>query len=528
VALIAADVAAAPLELLRERLAELADLEAVSGLLGWDQETMMPPAGVQARADHLATLDRLAHERLTAAEVGEWLAALNNGGGEVAAEATPAGEPDVPADRDAALVRVAERDRNKALRVPPSLRGELARARTLGQHAWARARAADDFAAFLPHLREIVGLTRRYIACFPEVEHPYDAVLDDYEPGMRTAEVRSVFARLRDGLLPLMAAIEGAREQGRAPEPLSGPFAIDAQRSLVRGLLLDVGFDPVQSRLDESQHPFSTTVSLDDQRITARFSEDSLEAMFAGLHEFGHALYDSQVDRALARTPLCNGVSSSVHESQSRLWENMVGRGRACSTFLLPRLRAAFPGRFDELDETGLYRAVNVVRPSLIRIQADEVTYALHIILRFELELELFEGTLEPEQLADAWRERARAYLGVEVPDDAHGVLQDIHWSFGGFGYFPTYALGNLIAAQLWERIRADHPDLDEHIAAGDFMPLRTWLGRHVHRYGRMFTPVQTLRRAIGSDLDPAPFIDYLWAKHTDVHGISRSDPLAG
>ena len=483
----------------------------------------MPPAGVRARADQLATLERLLHERLTAAEVGEWLerlsAALPAG---VDEQAAPAGEPDAPADRDAALVRVARHDREKALAVPVSLRAELARARSLGQHAWAQARAADDFAAFLPHLREIVTLTRRYAACFPDVEHPYDAVLDDYEPGMHTGQVRGVFAQLREGLQPLIAAIESSREAGRAPEPLRGPFSIDAQRLLVRDVLLDVGFDPAQSRLDESEHPFSTAVALDDHRITARFTDDSLEALFAGLHEFGHALYDSQIDRALARSPLCAGVSSSVHESQSRLWENMVGRGRAGATYLLPRLRKAFPGRFDDLDDTALYRAVNVVERSLIRVQADEVTYALHIILRFELELELFEGSLEPEDLPHAWGERVRSYLCVEVPDDARGVLQDIHWSFGGFGYFPTYALGNLIAAQLWESINRDLPDLDEHIAAGDFTPLRDWLGLHVHRFGRMFTPAQTLRRAIGADLDPAPFLDYLWAKHGDVHGVSR------
>jgi len=485
---------------------------------------MMPPAGVRARADQLATLERLLHERLTAAEVGDWLAHLNGSGPSPAAEqAAPAGEPDVPADRDAALVRVARHDREKALRVPVSLRAELARARSLGQHVWAQARAADDFAAFLPALRELVVLTRRYIACFPDVEHPYDAVLDDYEPGMRTEQVRTVFAQLRDGLQPLIEAIDRSREAGLAPEPLRGPFPTDAQRRLVQGLLLGVGFDPRQSRIDESQHPFSTAVSLEDLRITARFTDDSLEAMFAGLHEFGHALYDSQIDRALERTPLCAGVSSSMHESQSRLWENMVGRSRAGAAFLLPHLREAFPGRFEDLDESGLYRAVNVVERSLIRVQADEVTYALHIIIRFELELELFEGALEPEDLALAWRERVRSYLGIEVPDDARGVLQDIHWSFGGFGYFPTYALGNLIAAQLWERICEDHPDLDESIAAGDFAPLRSWLGSHVHRYGRMFTPAQTLRRAIGAELDAKPLLDYLWAKHSDIHGVRRA-----
>lgn len=484
----------------------------------------MPPAGVRARADQLATLERLQHERLTAAEVGDWLARLNGSAPRrVEEQAAPVGEPDVPADRDAALIRVARHDREKALRVPVSLRAELARSRSLGQHAWAQARAADDFAAFLPHLREIVTLTRRYAACFPDVEHPYDAVLDDYEPGMHTGQVRSVFAQLREGLHPLIAAIEGARAAGRAPEPLRGPFPTDAQRRLVRAVLHDVGFDPSQSRLDDSEHPFSTAVSLEDQRITARFTDDSLEALFAGLHEFGHALYDSQIDRALERTPLCAGVSSSMHESQSRLWENMVGRSRAGATYLLPRLREAFPGRFEDLDASALYRAVNVVERSLIRVQADEVTYALHIILRFELELELFEGSLEPEDLANAWRERARSYLGVEVPDDARGVLQDIHWSFGGFGYFPTYAIGNLIAAQLWARAREDHPDLEQHIAAGDFAPLRDWLGDHVHRYGRMFTPAQTLRRAIGTELDAKPFLDYLWDKHTDIHGVQRA-----
>ncbi|HLW95092.1 MAG TPA: carboxypeptidase M32 [Solirubrobacteraceae bacterium] len=506
--------------LLRERMSELADLEAISGLLDWDQETMMPARGARARAEHVATVERLHHERLTAPEVGVWLDSLN--GDALDDAAAMRAEPADPADRDHALLRVTRRDRGKALRVPRELHAELARARSTGQHVWAKARSADDFEAFLPQLRLLIDLTRRYVDCFPDAEHPYDPLLDDYEPGMRTAQVVELFARLREGLGPLVAEIARARDEGRAPEALDGPFSTDDQRRLVRRMLVDVGFDPLAGRLDESEHPFSTTTALGDQRITARFGEHSLEAMFAGLHEFGHALYDSQVDAALEHTPLCTGVSSALHESQSRLWENMVGRSRAGAEYLLPLLREEVGGVFAAMDADELYRRVNVVRPSLIRVEADEVNYALHIILRFELELELFEGTLQAEDLAGAWRERASSYLGIDVPDDAHGVLQDIHWAFGGFGYFPTYALGNLIAAMLWARIRADLPDIDARVATAEFGPLREWLREHVHRFGRMLTPAQTLRRATGSEIAVEPFLDYLWEKHAGVHGVHR------
>ncbi|HEY7967150.1 MAG TPA: carboxypeptidase M32 [Solirubrobacteraceae bacterium] len=506
--------------LLRERMSELADLEAICGLLDWDQETMMPPHGASARAEHFATVERLHHERLTAPEVGVWLDSLDGDALDDAAAMTA--EPTDAIDRDHALLRVTRRDRGKALRVPRELHTELARARSIGQHIWARARGADDFDAFLPQLRLLIDLTRRYVDCFPDVEQPYDALLDDYEPGMRTAQVSALFAQLREGLRPLLDEIARARAEGFAPQPLEGPFSTDDQRRLVRRMLRDIGFDPRAGRLDESEHPFSTTTALGDQRITARFGEHSLESMFAGLHEFGHALYDSQVDPALEHTPLCTGVSSALHESQSRLWENMVGRSRAGAEFLLPRLREEIGGPFAAMDAEELYRRVNVVRPSLIRVEADEVTYALHIILRFELELELFNGTLQAEDLAQAWRERAPHYIGVEVPDDAHGVLQDIHWAFGGFGYFPTYALGNLIAAMLWARIGVDIPDIDARIANGDCAPLREWLREHVHRFGRMLTPAQTLRRATGADIAVEPFLDYLWEKHAGVHDVRR------
>jgi carboxypeptidase Taq len=339
---------------------------------------------------------------------------------------------------------------------------------------------------------------------------------------MQTAQLRGVLGELREGLVPLVEAIAAARASGDGPEPLAGPFPVAVQRELLLAVLHEIGFDDERFRLDTSAHPFSSGTSPGDRRITTRYEEDTLEALFSGLHEFGHALYGAQIDPVLLRTPLCHGVSMGVHESQSRMWENMVGRGRPFCQFVLPSLRESFLERFANVDAADLYRAVNAVRPSLIRVRADEVTYNLHIVLRFELELGLFEGTLQPEQLPDEWNARMHSYFGLEVPSDSEGVLQDIHWSGGAFGYFPTYALGNIIAAQLWERLRADLPQLDEQIAAGEFAPLREWLREHVHRYGRMYTPAETLRRAIGAEIDPQPLLDYLWEKHAEVHGVRR------
>jgi len=523
-----AAAAALPWDALRERLSELADIEGAASLLAWDQQTMMPAGGAPARADQLATLERLHHERLTAPEVGGWLEAIGASAGGAGEDHTPASDPSVAADRDVALMRVARRDRDKALRVPGSLLAELARAGSHGQLAWMEARAANDLGALLPHLRTLIDLRRRYIECFPEFDHPYDALLDDYEPEMRTARLRAVFAELRDGLVPLVAAIADARAAGHAPRPLEGPFPEGGQRRVLAEVLARTGLDPARFRLDDSAHPFSIGVALDDQRITTRYAEDSLESLFAGLHEFGHALYESQISPDLARTPLCAAVSLGIHESQSRLWENMIGRGLPFCEFVLPHLVASFPDALGDFGPAELHRRVNVVRPTLIRTEADEVTYSLHVIVRFELEVELFEGTLEPAGLPERWNERMHSYLGVEVPDDAHGVLQDIHWSGGAFGYFPTYALGNLIAAQLWAGLRADLPGLDDRVAAGDFEALREWLGLHVHRYGRMFTPAQTLQRAVGAELDPKPFLDYLWRKHAGIHALRGESSTAG
>jgi carboxypeptidase Taq len=481
---------------LLSRLAEIADLERTGMLLAWDQEVCMPPHGAEARGELRATVGRLAHERFTDDTMGELLEGA---------------EP--RDDLEADVVRVARRDYDKARRVPGDLVAEMARAAAAGHAAWIRARGADDFAAFAPHLERNLELRRRYSACFPEAEHPYDPLLDDYEPGMSTADVRDALARLRDGLVPLVAA---------APEIddalLRGAFPEAGQRSLVRTVLHAVGVDDDAWRLDDAAHPFQATMAAGDVRLTTRYDEHDLDALYSSLHEFGHGLYERQIDPALARTTLSGGVSGAWHESQSRLWENMVGRSAGFWRWCHPRLQQALPDGFTGVTWQEVQHAANAVRPSLIRVSADEVTYGLHIVLRFELELALVEGELAVADLPAAWNERTREYLGIDVPGDADGVMQDVHWSEGLFGYFPTYALGNVIAGQLWSRIVTDLPDLDERIAVGDFEPLRAWLGRRVHRLGRRRMPAELLQEAVGGPLDPQPYLDYL---HGKVHAAS-------
>src|SRR3954451_4651341 len=481
-----------PLAELRRRLAEVTDLERTSMLLAWDQEVTMPPAGAEWHAQQRATIERLAHERFAADRVGELLAAA---------------EPESALDED--LLRVTRRDFDKARRVPAELVEQLVHAGATGHEAWARARAASDFALFEPHLRRNVELRRRYVACFPEVERPYDALLDDHEPGMRTAQAQDVLERLRDGLVPLVDAA------GPADDALvrGGPFPVEAERRLVETALRQVGADERRWRLDDAAHPFSATISPGDVRLTTRYAPDDLDALFCALHEFGHGLYEANVDPALARPPLGAGASSAVHESQSRLWENMVGRSAGFWRWCLPHLQAALPERFAGRTWQDVHRAVNVVRPTLIRVSADEVTYGLHVVLRFELELGLFEGDLAVADLPAAWAERMRAYLGLAVPDDAHGVLQDVHWGEGLFGYFPTYALGTILSGQLWAAVRAAMPDIEEQFARGEFGALAEWLAEHVHRHGRRLDPAQVVERAAGGPLDPGPYLEYVRAK---------------
>jgi len=507
-------VSAVPSELgaLHERAAVLADLGSMHSLLFWDQNTMMPPRGSAARGDQAATLETIAHDRLTDPELGRLLDVL---------EPWAAGaDPDAD---DVRLIRELRRDFEKAVRVPTSLAAEASRAAALGQAAWQEARAAGDFGRFRDALALQLDLRHRYIACFEGYEHPYDVLLDDFEPGMTTADVRPLLAELVAGLQPLVGA---AASDGPAPEggAFGGPYEVEDQRRAVMDILEGIGFDPDGWRLDVAPHPFAQRIAPGDVRITTRYDlHDFTGAYFAALHEFGHGLYEDGIPPRLSRSLLGHPVSLGVHESQSRLWENLVGRSRPFCAWALPRLAAQLPGHLDGMTVDELYRGVNVVRRSLVRVESDETTYNLHVALRFELELALIEGELGVDDLPHAWNEGMHRLLELDVPDDAQGVLQDVHWGAGLIGYFPTYTLGNLMAAQLWEALRADLPGLDEQLERGEFAPLRTWLGEHVHAHGRKLPPRELLARATGQELAVAPFLRYLREKLADTGVIGAA-----
>jgi carboxypeptidase Taq len=486
------------LDRLKELLAEVDDLRKAATLLFWDQRVMMPAGGSAARADASATVGRLAHERFVSREIGALLDEVD--------------EDDYDYDSiEASLLRVTRRDFEKAVRVPPELTGEIRRSSALALSAWGPAKADSDFSALLPHLERNLELRHQYVDCFEPADETYDILLDDYEPLMKTAEVREIFDGLKRDLIPL---IEEIGEAGEVDDSfLRAEFGTEAQQEFTFTVLRRFGFTDDQWRLDPTQHPFMCTPGEGDVRLTTNWRPDDLSSIFASMHEFGHGMYEWGVDSALQRTPLGSGVSLGMHESQSRTWENLVGRSRAFWRFFYPQLQKVFPAQLGSVDEEAFFRAVNKVHPSLIRIDADEVTYNLHIILRFELEQELIEDRLELRDLPDAWNARMDEYLGIEVPDDAHGVLQDMHWAGGSIGYFPTYSLGNVMSVQIWDRMMEDVADVDEQMERGEFGEIREWLRSHLYVLGRKYTPQETIERVTGSRIDAGPYVRYLREK---------------
>jgi carboxypeptidase Taq len=492
---------------LRQRLAEIADLWKTAALLSWDQQVMMPRSGAAIRAEQLATVGRIAHTKFISTEVGRLIDDLRE-----------FGEQHDYDSFEASLIRVAARDWEKASKVPPDLRAEMSRSAALANPVWVAARRDNDFASFLPVLRKNLDLRKRYIDCFEPGDEPYDIVLDDYERGMKTAEVRRIFDYLKDHQAPLVKEVA---EQSQV-EKREKTFDIEAQKIFELEVVREFGFTDDAWRLDPTVHPFASGTGVTDIRITTRYFTNGMEGLFGTMHEFGHGLYEHQVDPALERSPLARGVSLGLHESQSRMWENLVGRSQPFWRRFFPRAQELFPGALADHDAESWYREVNAVEPSLIRVEADEATYNLHIILRFELEQAMLADEFPLEQLPEEWNRRMWEYLGIEVPDDTKGVLQDVHWSGGSIGYFPTYALGNLISAQIWDRIATDLPDLSDAIEAGDFAPLRDWLRENLHRHGRKFTPAETLERVVGTrQIDPEPYVRYLREKLAGIYGIA-------
>ena len=493
----------------REKIGVISDLNAASAVLDWDQQTYMPHGGAEGRATQTGTLRRLAHEHFVSPEFQQALQAATD---EVAGL-----DPDSDEVR---IVRHARREFDKATRVPSDWVGEFSRLTALAQQTWEAARRQSDFARFEPDLTRVVQMRREYAGFFAPYAHVYDPLLDDYEPGLKTTEVQAVFDQLRAVQVALVREIA---ERGRPVDDSVLRQAYDEGKQWAFGeeVARRFGFDFERGRQDKSAHPFTTSFGYHDVRITTRFLANYLPTALCGtMHEAGHAMYEQGLSSALDRTLTATGASMGMHESQSRMWENLVGRSRPFWQAFYPDLQALFPGQLGKVELETFYRALNKVEPSLVRTEADEATYNLHIMLRFELEVALMQGSLSVHDLPAAWNQKYQEYLGITPPDDAQGVLQDVHWSFGGLGYFPTYTLGNLIASQLWEKIRQDLPDLDRSIAAKDFQPLLAWLRTHIHQHGAKFEPMELLERVTGQRLTAEPYLAYLRSKFGEIYAL--------
>ncbi|MCB0717439.1 MAG: carboxypeptidase M32 [Bacteroidetes bacterium] len=488
-------------------LRTIVDLNHACAILEWDQETYIPDGAHESRASQLASLRAVAHAYATSERFAN---ALNR-----AEEST-----DPSDDRRTRLLRVARRDYTKATALSTDLVSRLALAEARSKDAWRRARENDDFDSFAPHLNLLIELNREKADALGHDGERYDALLDQFEEGLVTSTVDGVFGPLRDELVPMIQAIDDASQLDDSV--IRGDFDEAKQWALSKEIAAAVGYDFQRGRLDKSAHPFSTAFSIFDVRITTRVDRHFFSPAFYGtLHEVGHALYEQGIDPSLDGTPLADGTSLGMHESQSRLWENLVGRSLPFVTWLMPTLQRHFAGTFDGVDPERFYRAANRVEPSLIRVEADEVTYNLHIMIRFELEKALIAGDLSIEDLPEAWNEMYERYLGIRPESNADGVLQDIHWAMGAFGYFPTYTLGNIMSAQIFDAAKADLPELETNIRSGNFEPLLTWLRSTIHRYGRSRTATEILEEVTGVGIRSSNWLDYIRRKYGELYSTS-------
>ncbi len=497
-------------------MAEVIDLERSAAVLDWDSLTYMPPAGAPARGDQMATLARIAHLRSTSPEVGAWLEELR-----------PFEQSLAPDTDEASMIRVARRDYEKDTRIPTELVVEQELVAASAHQAWLKAREENRFEVFLPALERVVDVSGRVAAALGYRDSPMDAFIDLSEPGVTAAFCEELFAELRAELAPLARAIaESGRDADSEATVLRGNFPLDRQLACGMLAVRAIGFDlDGRGRVDTTVHPFAIGCSLDDVRITTRASADEFgECFFSLLHEAGHGMYEQGYPRRLDRTVLADASSGGMHESQARLWENLVGRSQEFWQYFLPRAQEFFPEQFARTTPEELYRAVNRVAPSLIRTEADEVTYNLHVMFRFDLEKAVLEGKLAVSDLRDAWQEKLREYLGLTAPDDVRGILQDIHWSEHFGGAFQSYTLGNVIAGQLYAAALADHPEIPQDMARGQFDKLFQWMRTRIHESGAKFPPRELVARATGKPLHARPYLDYLTRKFRPLYGLSSPD----
>jgi carboxypeptidase Taq len=494
---------------LKSRLSEAFDLSMAASLLRWDQTTYMPKGGAEARGRQLAILGRLSHQAFTDPEVGRLLDAL---------------EPwaaTLPYDSDdAGLIRATRRDYDMAVKLPSSFVAETSEHFTRSYQMWTEARPKNDFATMRPMLEKTLELSRRYSEFFPGYQHVADPLIDRADYGMKASTVRAVFTELRQRLVPIVQAITSKPPADDAC--LKQPAAAEQQLAFGLEVIRAFGYDFDRGRQDLTHHPFMTKFSLGDVRITTRVKPDDFtDSLFGTLHEAGHAMYEQGIERSYEGTPLANGTSAGVHESQSRLWENLVGRSRGFWSHFYPRLQQAFPEQLRSVPLESFYRAINKVDRSLIRVDADEVTYNLHVMLRFGLELDLLEGKLSIQDLPEAWKSRFQSDLGVAVPDDRNGVLQDVHWyaDFIG-GVFQGYTLGNILSAQFFETAVKAHPGIPTEIAAGRFATLHGWLRDNVYRHGAKYTASELVERVTGKPMGTDAYIRYLWGKYQPLYSL--------
>ncbi|MDM8530329.1 carboxypeptidase M32 [Anaerolineales bacterium HSG25] len=496
------------LNTLKSKLKDITNLQKAAAVLIWDQEVNMPPGGAEARAEQLATLQKLSHEMFVSDEIGVLLGDL--------------AQVDFDYDSDdAALIRVTRRDYDKTRKLSTELVEEMSRTFALGQHVWAKARQNKNFAEFQDTLAKVVDLNIQAAEAYGYDECLYDALLDDFEPNMKTSEVRTVFDELKATLVPLVAQIS-ERVDAVDNSLLQQNYPNQAQWDFSMVALEAIGFDLKRGRQDKSTHPFSISFSVNDSRVTTRISEDTFpSSLFSTLHEGGHGMYEQNIGQSLDGTPLAGGTSLGVHESQSRMWENILGRSQPFWQFYYPQLQNAFPDQLGQADMNQFYRAINKVEPSLIRVEADEVTYNLHVFLRFELEQELLEQRLKIADLPAAWNAKMEEYLGLTPPDDALGVLQDVHWSGGMMGYFPTYTLGNIMSVQFYNQTLKEIPDLPQQFARGEFGALLSWFTENIHQHGRKYTANELLKRVAGSDtIDAKPYLGYIQQKFGEIYNL--------